>query len=179
MNVIFTKWYSMKWIRVLLFAIATSAGVTTSMSSTAGRAEDDGSPIFGVKIPTGYRDWELIAVAHESGLDELRGVLGNAIAVKAYQDGRLPFPDGTILAKLAWKHVPLTEIDGAFVTGAATTVQIMVKDTKKYATTGGWGSVGSSTANPSTKRSIKRVSLATRPMCRDTTLSLHGSHAED
>ena len=27
----------------------------------------------------------------------------------------------------------------AFVPGAATTVQIMVKDSKKYATTGGWG----------------------------------------
>lgn len=51
----------------------------------------------------------------------------------------MPFPDGTILAKLAWKHVPSTEFPAASVPGAATTVQIMVKDSKRYADTGGWG----------------------------------------
>ncbi len=109
------------------------------MPFTTGWADDEASPIFGVKIPAGYRAWEMVAVSHEAGLDELRGILGNAIAIKAYQDGTLPFPDGAILAKLAWKHVPLTGIDGAFVPGRATTVQIMVKDSRKYASTGGWG----------------------------------------
>jgi Cytochrome P460 len=104
-----------------------------------GHANGLASPLFGVTIPEGYRDWKMIAVAHEAGLDELRGVLGNDVAVKAYQDGTLPFPDGTILAKLAWKHVPVPGLNGAFVTGPATTVQIMVKDSKRYASTGGWG----------------------------------------
>jgi hypothetical protein len=129
----------MKRISILVFTAAAAACVTASIPLTAGRAEDEASPIFGVKVPVGYRQWELVAVAHESGLDELRGILGNAIAIKAYQDGMLPFPDGTMLAKLAWKHVPLAGLDGAFVTGPATTVQIMVKDSKKYASTGGWG----------------------------------------
>jgi hypothetical protein len=48
------------------------------------------SPIFGVTIPDGYRDWKMIAVAHEEVLDELRGVLGNEIAVEAYQQRSLP-----------------------------------------------------------------------------------------
>ena len=123
-----------------MFMLALAAGcITASMLSIAGQADDGGSPIFGVKIPAGYRQRELIAVSHESGLDELRGILGNAIATKAYQDGTLPFPEGTTLAKLAWKHVPLVGLDGAFVTGPATTVQIMVKDSKKYVSTGGWG----------------------------------------
>lgn len=59
--------------------------------------------------------------------------------MKAYREGTLPFPDGAMLAKLACKHVPSAEFDGAFVPGAATTVQFMVKDSKKYAATGGWG----------------------------------------
>jgi hypothetical protein len=59
--------------------------------------------------------------------------------MKAYREGALPFPDGAVLAKLAWKHVPSAEFDGAFVPGPATTVQFMVKDSKKYASTGGWG----------------------------------------
>jgi hypothetical protein len=98
------------------------------------------SPIFGVTIPPGYRQWEMVAPSHEAGnLDELRGILGNPIAMKAYRDGTLPFPDGSVLAKLAWKHVPSTEQEGAFVPGRATTVQIMVKDSKRYPDTGGWG----------------------------------------
>jgi hypothetical protein len=55
---------------------------------------------------------------------ELRGILGNVLAIKACQEGTLPFPDGTILATLAWKHVPSNEFAAAFVPGAATTVQI-------------------------------------------------------
>jgi hypothetical protein len=29
--------------------------------------DDEASPIFGVKIPTGYRQWEMIGVSRESG----------------------------------------------------------------------------------------------------------------
>jgi Cytochrome P460 len=130
----------MKRLGVLLCAGAAAAFAVNAMQSTAGRADDDSSPIFGVKIPAGYRQWELIAASHEAGgFNELRGILGNAISVKAYRDGTLPFPDGAMLAKLAWKREPSPEFPGAFVPGHTTTVQIMVKDSKKYASTGGWG----------------------------------------
>ena len=53
------------------------------------------------------------------------------------------FPYGTILAKVAWKRAPLVAgnetISQAFVPGHSTTVQFMVKDSKRYPTTGGWG----------------------------------------
>ncbi len=97
------------------------------------------SPIYGVTIPAEYRQWEVIAPAEEARLNELRVVVGNDIAIKAYQNGTLPFPDGTILVKMAWKRVPSKEISGAFVPGAPTTVQIMVKDSKRYPKTDGWG----------------------------------------
>jgi hypothetical protein len=72
-------------------------------------------------------------------LNELRAVLGNSLAIIAYRQETLPFPDGTVLAKLAWNHVPSPEFEAATVPGAATTVQIMVKNSAKYAATGGWG----------------------------------------
>ena len=98
------------------------------------------SPIYGVTIPDGYRHWELVAPSLEGEpLNELRAILGNDVAMTAYRTGTLPFPDGTILAKLAWKRVQSDEFDAASVPGAATTVQFMVKDSKKYADTGGWG----------------------------------------
>jgi len=85
-------------------------------------------------------------VAHEEGnLNSLGAILGNAVAIKAYREGKLPFPDGTIIAALHWRHAPSEEnnkIFGrrqSFVAGSPTNVQFMVKDSKKYASTGGWG----------------------------------------
>ena len=83
----------------------------------------EASPIFGVTIPPGYRQWELIAPAEEAvPLDELRAVVGNQIAVGAYQAGKLPFPDGSILVKRAWKRKQSPEFASATIPGAATTL---------------------------------------------------------
>jgi hypothetical protein len=58
----------------------------------------ESSPIFVANIPPGYRDWRLISVAHEEGnLNDIRAILGNDIAIKAYREGKFPFPDGTIV----------------------------------------------------------------------------------
>jgi hypothetical protein len=129
----------MKRTSVVLVVAAAIAAIAVTLFTPALADGEGASPIFGVTIPERYRQWELVAVAHEEGLDELRSVLGNAVAIKAYREGTLPFPDGAILAKLAWKHVQSTEFKGAFVPGAATTVQVMVKDSQRYASTGGWG----------------------------------------
>lgn len=99
-----------------------------------------GSPIYGVTIPGGYRKWELVAPALErEPLNELRAVVGNRKAIDAYRAGTLPFPDGTVLVKLAWRHTQAPEFESALVPGTATTVQVMVKDSRKYAASGGWG----------------------------------------
>jgi hypothetical protein len=133
-----------KWILAisltLLPACVLSQSPRDGGGSTAEPVEQsDPSPIFGVRIPVGYRQWELVAVSYETAFDEFRGILGNAAAIAASKDGTLPFPDGSVLAKLAWKRAPSTQFAGAFVPGAASTVQFMVKDSKKYAATGGWG----------------------------------------
>lgn len=117
-----------------------SVAMAAALGAESGAIAKNASPIYGVMIPDGYRQWELIAPALEAEpLNELRAVLGNAVAIEAYRGATLPFPDGTILAKLAWKHVQSPEFEPASVPGAATTVQIMVKDSVKYAETGGWG----------------------------------------
>jgi hypothetical protein len=127
----------MRSIHLVLSAAAVAAcALAAGTRAHTGRA----SPIYGVAIPEGYRHWQLIAPAQEAApLDELRAVLGNAVAVEAYRAGTLPFPDGTVLVKLAWKRVQSPEFESAAIPGAATTIQIMVKDPKRYAATGGWG----------------------------------------
>jgi hypothetical protein len=136
----------MKGLAYLLVAVVAMTGVVVYMAHASGRSNEDADPIFGIKIPPGYRDWKLISVAHEDGnLNDLRALLGNDLAIKAYREGKLPFPDGTIIARLAWSYVPSDENNKvfgraqSFVPGAATNVQFMVKDSKKYAATGGWG----------------------------------------
>jgi hypothetical protein len=137
----------MRRIGFVLFAVVALGGVVAYMASASGQANGEAAPIFGVKIPPGYRDWRLISVAHEEGnLNDLRAILGNDVAIKAYREGKLPFPDGTIIARLAWSYVPSEENNKAFgrrqsfVAGPPTHgVQFMVKDSSKYASTGGWG----------------------------------------
>ena len=130
----------MKIHLAVLAVIATSCALAIALIARAGDVGKPASPIYGVAIPDGYRQWPLIAPAQEAPpLDELRAVLGNAVAIKAYREGTLPFPDGTVFAKLAWKHVPSPEFEPASIPGVATTVQFMVKDSQKYAATGGWG----------------------------------------
>ena len=137
----------MKRIAYLLVAVAAVAGVVAYTAPASGHADGEAAPIFGVKIPPGYRDWRLISVAHEEGnLNDRRAILANDVAIKAYREGKLPFPDGTIIARLACSYVPLEESEKAFgrlqsfVAGPPKNgVQFMVKDSRKYASTGGWG----------------------------------------
>lgn len=114
----------------------TSDGATADDTQTTAAA----SPIYGVTIPKGYREWQMIAPAAEAApLDELRVVLGNETAIRAIRNATLPFPDGTILVKLAYRKKQSDAFAPATVPGQPTTVQVMVKDAKRYASTGGWG----------------------------------------
>ncbi len=122
-----------------LESILSAAFVALALPAQAAAGEPAQSPIYGVTVPDGYRQWEVIAPSREAGLDELRVIVGNRAAVATYAKGAAPFPDGTTLVKLAWKEVASPDADGAFVPGAATTVQVMVKDSRRYAATGGWG----------------------------------------
>jgi hypothetical protein len=146
----------MKRIAFLLIAIATVGSVLVVTAPASGHADEAAvplaSPIYGVTIPDGYRDWKLIAVDHLllAGMsDQLRAQLGNDIAIKAFKEKTLPFPDGAIIAAIHWSRVPAKDndkvLDGpfpgtqSFIVGPVINVQFMVKDSKKYAATGGWG----------------------------------------
>src|SRR6266478_2242265 len=138
--------HPMRRIVFVLVAVVALGAVVAYMAPASGQADREAAPISGVTIPPGYRDWRLISVAHEEGnLNDLRAILGNDVAIKAYREGKLPFPDGTIIARLAWSYVPSEETNKvfgraqSFVAGPATNVQFMVKDSRKYASTGGWG----------------------------------------
>jgi hypothetical protein len=142
----------MKRIGFLLLAVATVAGIVAVTPRAFGQSDGESSPIYGVRIPAGFRDWKVIAVDQllvPGKADQLRAQLGNEIAFKAFREGTLPYPDGSIIAAIHWNRVPSEDNDkvlaGAFpgaqsfVVRSRVNVQFMVKDSKKYAATGGWG----------------------------------------
>jgi cytochrome P460 len=136
----------MKHFTFFLVALAAIAGLVTLIAPARGHADGDAAAPYVTEIPQGYRDWRWISSAHEAGkLNSLGALLGNDVAFNAFRDGKLPYPDGTILAALHYHYVPSDEnnkIFGqtqSFVPGAPTNIQFMVKDSKKYAATGGWG----------------------------------------
>jgi cytochrome P460 len=150
----------MRRIALVAVAVTAVAGVAAYMESASGQSKGDAAPIYGIKIPDGYRDWRLISVKRLTGkqltgaggeLKQLRAELGNDIAIKAFREGKLPFPDGSIIAALHWNEessdadnkalaegFPGLGLESTFA-GSAVNVQFMVKDSKKYAASGGWG----------------------------------------
>jgi hypothetical protein len=98
-----------------LFVCCISVGPEAQSGKVPQRAAAV-SPIFGIAIQPGYRDWKLISVAHEEGnLNDIRAVLGN---------------DNKVFGRAQ-----------SFVAGSQPEwyLQFMVKDSKKYASTDGWG----------------------------------------
>lgn len=143
----------MKRSILLLIAATTVAGAISYFALASEHAEENSLAIFLKEIPQGYREWKLIAVSRLTSPKgaQLRAQLGNDIAIKAYQEGKLPFPDGAMIVALHWDEISSENnnkvlaqgFPGAgiqsFVPGSGVNIQFMVKDSKKYAATGGWG----------------------------------------
>jgi Cytochrome P460 len=150
----------MRRIAWVAAAVTALAGGAAYMEAASGQSNGEAAPIYGIKIPDAYRDWRLISVKRLTGkqltgdggtLRQLRAELGNDLAIQAYRDGTRPFPDGAIIAALHWNEdssdtdnqalaagFPGLGLASSFA-GSAMNVQFTVKDSKKYAASGGWG----------------------------------------
>lgn len=136
----------MKWTPIMLVAVVLPLCVVAAQAPNSQPADEAVDALAGGNLPPGYRDWRLISVAREEGdLDDIRAILGNDAVIKAYREGTRPFPDGTIIARLAWSYDSSDENNKSFgrrqsfVAGHPKNgIQFMAKDSKKYASTGGW-----------------------------------------
>ncbi|HTW27121.1 MAG TPA: cytochrome P460 family protein [Acetobacteraceae bacterium] len=126
-------------------AIATIAGVFCAVGGWADSAQDK----YTLRVPNGlafaefrgYESWQVISISRDGPL--MAAILGNPVMIDAYQAGipgnGKPFPDGAKMAKIHWTPKLMETFPAATVPGPLHDVDFMVKDSKRFADSGGWG----------------------------------------
>ena len=92
----------------------------------------------GIDYIPDYKNWEAISTTDRLDNGTMRVIMGNEVALKAIREKHInPWPDGTTFAKVAWDEV--TDTAGNVHPGEFKQVEFMIKDSRKYAATDGWG----------------------------------------
>ena len=112
-------------------------------------AQDTGPAKYSVRVPgglafsefKGYESWQTVSISYNDMV--MAVILADPVMIKAYQSGvpgnGKPFPDGARMAKVHWNPKKLETFPSATVPGSLHDVDFMVKDSKRFADSGGWG----------------------------------------
>jgi hypothetical protein len=104
---------------------------------------------YTVKVPNGlafsefrgYEAWQLVSISQNG--NHIAAIVANPVMIKAYLAGvpgnGKPFPDGAKMAKVHWNPTKMATFTAATVPGTQHDVDFMVKDSKRFADSGGWG----------------------------------------
>jgi hypothetical protein len=125
--------------------IAAITGVLAAVGGWATAAQDK----YTLKVPNGlgfsefrgYEAWQVVSISHNGDL--MAAILANPVMIKAYLAG-VPangksFPDGSKMAKIHWNPKKMETFPAATVPGTQHDVDFMMKDSKRFADSGGWG----------------------------------------
>ncbi len=132
-------------LRTSALGAASIAAVLAVWSGGAISAQDK----YTLKVPDGlafsefrgYESWQVVSVSHDGPL--IAAILANPVMIDAYLAGipgnGKPFPDGAKLAKIHWNPTMMENFPAALVPGTQHDMDFMVKDSKRFADSGGWG----------------------------------------
>src|SRR5437764_4803390 len=133
----------MKSQRIRTIAIVTA--LVSGLGGSAMSAQDK----YALKVPgglafsefRGYEAWQVVSISQDGPL--VAAILANPVMIQAYQAGvpgnGKPFPDGAEMAKIHWNPKKMEAFPAATVPGTQHDVDFMVKDSKRFADSGGWG----------------------------------------
>src|SRR6058998_2742891 len=136
----------MKSKRMLAIAIVTALVSALGGSAVSAQAVQDK---YTLKVPgglafsefRGYEAWQVVSVSQDGPL--FAAILANPVMIEAYRAGvpgnGKPFPDGSKMAKIHWIPTKMAIFPAATVPGAQHDVDFMVKDSKRFPDSGGWG----------------------------------------
>jgi len=126
-----------------------SLGMLGVLGGRAVTAQDTGPSKYTVQVPgglafsefRGYESWQTVSISHSEKL--LAVILANPEMIKAFQSGipgnGKPFPDGSKMAKIHWNPKKHETFATTAVPDSLHDVDFMVKDSKRFADSGGWG----------------------------------------
>jgi Cytochrome P460 len=134
--------------RSTLIAVSTSVSLAVVVTGVSISAQDKDK--YNVKVPNGlafsefrgYEDWPVIAISENGG--KIAVIVGNSVMIDAYKagipDNGKPFPDGAKMAKIHWNPKKQEAYPGQpIVPGTQHDADFMVKDSKRFADSAGWG----------------------------------------
>jgi hypothetical protein len=128
--------------------LVSGAFIVFALAVLGARA-DSTKDKYAVKVPggvafsefKGYEGWQLVSISDDNG--KFAAILANPTMIKAYQAGipgnGKPFPDGSKMAKIHWTPKTMETAPSARVPGVQHDTDFMVKDSKRFADSGGWG----------------------------------------
>src|SRR5262249_1432638 len=131
------------------FVVTVSLVVLGVLCGMVVTAQDSGQRKYTVKVPNGlafsefkgYEGWQTVSISQNE--KHIAVILGNPAMIKAYQSGipgnGKPFPDGSKMAKVHWNPKKLETFPNTSVPESLHDVDFMVKDSKRFAGSGGWG----------------------------------------
>ena len=112
-------------------------------------AQDTGQAKYTVRVPNGlafsefrgYEGWQTVSISRNDKL--MAVILANPVMINAYQSGiprnGKPFPDGSKMAKIHWNPKKHETFPDTTVPASLHDVDFMVKDSKRFSDSGGWG----------------------------------------
>ena len=134
---------------VVIMVVSLAVSVLAVLGGGAISAQDAGQAKYTVRVPNGlafsefrgYEGWQTVSISQNEKLVAV--ILANPVMIKAYQSGipgnGKPFPDGSKMAKIHWNPKKLETFPSAMVPASLHDVDFMVKDSKRFADSGGWG----------------------------------------
>ena len=123
--------------------------VVMTLVSVAGARALGAQDKYSLKVPgglafsefKGYETWQLISISQDGPV--IAAILGNPAMIDAYKSGipgnGKPFPDGSKMTKIHWNPGKMAVFPAATVPVSQSDVDFMVKDSKRFADSGGWG----------------------------------------
>jgi len=133
---------------VAIVVVSLAVSVLAILGGGVISAQDAGQAKYTVRVPNGlafsefkgYESWQTVSISQS---ERLAVILANPVMIKAYESGipgnGKPFPDGAKMAKVHWNPKKLETFPTATVPGSLHDVDFMVKDSKRFADSGGWG----------------------------------------
>ena len=134
---------------VVIVVVSLVVSVLAVLGGRAISAQDTAQAKYAVRVPNGlafpefrgYEGWQTVSISRNEKL--MAVILANPVMINAYQSGipgnGKPFPDGAKMAKVHYNPKKLETFPAATVPGTQHDVDFMVKDSKRFADSGGWG----------------------------------------